>query len=108
MGSTFTEFAEWGVLTRGWKASTARRYISRVKAADEWLCSERLESILFADSRDLRMYLFRTAPAPATRRFTRTALIGFYDFLNDFPEARPIVDFVIATGARELNPAREV
>jgi integrase/recombinase XerD len=88
----FLDFVKWGFDERGWAKDTRRNYRLRIRATDLWLRENRSKTLIGANQRVLKDYLFHTTPNPRNRNHIRQALIAFYDFLVD-------------KGYREDNPA---
>jgi integrase len=79
----FAQFNEWGFDEKGWTPHTRNRYTHRIRAAEEWLTKNRKVSVLFADTKDLKAYLFSTTPSARNRNNIRQALVAWCEFLID-------------------------
>lgn len=77
----FFQFEKWGWDEKGWSPNTRKAYRQRVVKADAWLTENRSVSILYASQKDLKKYLFSTAPTARNRNNIRQALVGFGEFL---------------------------
>jgi integrase/recombinase XerD len=89
----FLDFVKWGFDERGWSKTTRINYRLLVRATDDWLRDRLNKSLIGANPRSLREYIFQTVPNPRNRNHIRQALMAFFDFL-------------VAQGYRDDNPAR--
>lgn len=77
------EFARWGYDTRGWGQNTREKYVGRAKALERWLRENRHKSVLWANAKDLKAWLFSTPANAVTRNHYRQAIVAFYAFLQE-------------------------
>lgn len=77
------QFGTWGYDNRGWSPRTRLKYQQRVRALEAWLKAERGKSVLWANTKDLKAWLFTSPPDPRTRNAYRQAIVAFYEFLVD-------------------------
>lgn len=77
------EFLRWGYDTRGWGRSTRDKYESIARTLERWLQENRGKSILWANTKDLKAWLFSTPPNATTRNHYRQAVVALYAFLQD-------------------------
>jgi integrase/recombinase XerD len=78
----FLDFVRWGFDNKGWSKDTRRNYRLRVRAADLWMREVRSKTLIGADQRSLKDYLFHTPANARNRNHIRQALIAFYTFLE--------------------------
>lgn len=78
-----SEFERWGYDTRGWSRETRRKYVGLARALEVWLQQKRSKSVLWANAKDLKAWLFDQPPDPRTRNGYRGAIIALFDFLVD-------------------------
>jgi integrase/recombinase XerD len=74
-------FYRWGYDEKGWSVNTRRQYVGRIRAADTWLGEHRSVSVIYASPKDLKAWMFSTAPVASSRNNIRQALVAFGKYL---------------------------
>lgn len=77
------EFDRWAADEMGWAPLTRHAYRTAARMADEWLATHRGVALPWANTKDLKAWLFSTTPHARSRNNRRQALIGFGRFLVD-------------------------
>lgn len=88
-------FTRWGVDERDWSPATRERYAYLAMRVDTWMIDHRGVSLYEAAAEDLRAWTTTLSPVAETRNAYTATLRSFFDW-------------VISTGLRTDNPAKEL
>lgn len=77
------EFGTWGYDERGWGPATREKYAWVVRELETWLQVSRKKSVLWANAKDLKAWLFAKPPNARTRNYYRQVCVAFWGFLVD-------------------------
>jgi site-specific recombinase XerD len=79
----FAEFRQCGYDTRGWRPTTRLKHERVARSLEKWLQENRKKSILWANTKDLKAWLFSKPANATTRNHYPQAIVALYGFLQD-------------------------
>lgn len=78
----FRAFNRWGYDEKGYAPYTRYEYYLIVLRAEAWLRQHRNRSLVYADAKDLKAFLFSTMPSARNRNHIRSALVAAFEFFE--------------------------
>lgn len=76
-------YQTWMRDDRSYAVTTRRNYLLRCQRAHRWLRTEGFKGLPWATDSSLRLHYDTVAPGPQNRLGTRSALLSFFEFVNE-------------------------